>query len=217
MSNWFNTVTKKTDSILEKIKEHPFIIELMDGTLSKEVFQFYVNQDSLYLSEYKKTLAQLSIKCTEANDTQFFLDSATGIILVEDELHQVFLNKEHFNTEPSPSCELYTSYMSRIANNHSLEEGLAVILPCFTIYKEIGDYILANQTNKNNNPYQNWINTYASEDFANAVLNAIEITNRYAEKSPEEVLNKMDLAFIKASKLEWMFWDSAYNKETWKI
>jgi len=217
MSNWFNTVTKKTDSILEKIKEHPFIIELMDGTLSKEVFQFYVNQDSLYLSEYKKTLAQLSIKCTEANDTQFFLDSATGIILVEDELHQVFLNKEHFNTEPSPSCELYTSYMSRIANNHSLEEGLAVILPCFTIYKEIGDYILANQTNKHNNPYQNWINTYASEDFSNAVLNALEITNRYAQKAPEKLLAKMDLAFIKASKLEWMFWDSAYKKETWKI
>ena len=217
MSNWFNTVTIKTDAILEKIKEHPFIIELMDGTLSTEVFQFYVNQDSLYLSEYKKTLAQLSIKCAEANDTQFFLNAATGIILVEDELHQVFLNKEHFNNEPSPSCELYTGYMSRIANNHSLEEGLAVILPCFTIYKEIGDYILANQTNKDSNPYQNWINTYASEDFANAVLNAIEITNRHAEKAPEEVLNKMDLAFIKTSKLEWMFWDSAYTKETWKI
>ena len=217
MSNWFNTATIKTDEILEKIKEHPFIIELMDGTLSKEVFQFYVNQDSLYLSEYKKTLAQLSIKCEEANDTQFFLDAATGIILVEDELHQVFLNEEHFNNEPSPSCELYTGYMSRIANNHSLEEGLAVILPCFTIYKEIGDYILANQTNKDSNPYQKWINTYASEDFASAVLNAIEITNRHAEKAPEEVLNKMDLAFIKTSKLEWMFWDSAYNKETWKI
>jgi thiaminase/transcriptional activator TenA len=217
MSNWFNTVTIKTEPILEKIKEHPFIIELMDGTLSKEVFQFYVNQDSLYLSEYKKTLAQLSIKCSDENDTQFFLNAATGIINVENELHQVFLNKEQFNNEPSPSCELYTDYMSRIVNNKTLEEGLAVVLPCFTIYKEIGDYILAHQTNKDNNPYQNWINTYAGEDFANAVLNAIEITNRHAEKAPEEVLNKMELAFIKASKLEWMFWDSSYNKEAWKI
>jgi thiaminase/transcriptional activator TenA len=87
----------------------------------------------------------------------------------------------------------------------------------FTIYKEIGDYIVANQTNKDNNPYQNWIHTYASEDFANAVSSAIEITNRYAEKAPKEVLRKMDIAFIKTSKLEWLFWDSAYNKETWKI
>jgi len=217
MSNWFNTVTKKTDSVLEKIKEHPFILELMDGTLPKEVFQFYINQDSLYLFEFKKTLAQLSIKCSEVNDIQFFLDSATGIVNAENELHQVFLNKEYFNNEPSPSCELYTGYMSRIVNNQSLEEGLAVVLPCFTIYKEIGDYVLANQTNKDNNPYQNWINTYVGEDFANAVLNAIEIANRYAEKAPEEVVSKMDLAFVKASKLEWMFWDSAYNKEAWKI
>jgi thiaminase/transcriptional activator TenA len=51
MSNWFHTVTIETAPILEKIKEHPFIIKLMDGTLSKEVFQFYVNQDYLYLSE----------------------------------------------------------------------------------------------------------------------------------------------------------------------
>ena len=217
MSNWFHTVTIKTEPILEKIKEHPFIIELMGGTLSKEVFQFYVNQDSLYLSEYKKTLAQLSVKCEEAKDTQFFLDASSGIIDVENELHQIFLNKEDFNTEPSPSCELYTSYMSRIVNNHSLEEGLAAILPCFTIYKEIGDYIVANQKNKDNNPYQNWIKTYASEDFANAVSRAIEITNRYAEKAPKEVWKKMDVAFIKTSKLEWLFWDSAYNKETWKI
>ncbi|MFT5254652.1 MAG: thiaminase/transcriptional activator TenA [Flavobacteriales bacterium] len=217
MSNWFHAVTIKTEPILEKIKEHPFIIKLMDGTLSKEVFQFYVNQDSLYLSEYKKTLAQLSVKCSEAKDTRFFLDAASGVIDVENELHQIFLDKEDFNTEPSPSCELYTSYMSRIVNNHSLEEGLAAILPCFTIYKEIGDYIVANQTNKDNNPYQNWIKTYASEDFANAVNRAIEITNRYAEKAPKEVLKKMDVAFIKTSKLEWLFWDSAYNKETWKI
>jgi len=27
----------------------------------------------------------------------------------------------------------------------------------------------------------------------------------------------MELAFEKSSKLEWMFWDSAYNKEEWKI
>tara|TARA_B100000424_G_C22672772_1_gene369118 strand:+ start:44 stop:358 length:315 start_codon:yes stop_codon:yes gene_type:complete len=101
--------------------------------------------------------------------------------------------------------------------NHSLEEALAAVLPCFTIYKEIGDYIQENQTNKADNPYQDWIDTYGGEEFATSVNNAVAITNRYAENAPEEVLQKMKTAFIKASKLEWMFWDSAYNKETWKI
>ena len=37
------------------------------------------------------------------------------------------------------------------------------------------------------------------------------------KKASDEILEKMELAFKKASKLEWMFWDSAYNKEAWKI
>jgi thiaminase/transcriptional activator TenA len=217
MSNWFNTVRENTDFIVEEIKAHPFITELMDGRLSKDVFQLYIKQDALYLSEYKKILALLAVKCADADDTQFFLNAATGIINVEVELHQMFLNDEELMTVPSPSCELYTSYLARIVNNHSLEEGLAAVLPCFTIYKEIGDYILAHQTNSGENPYQDWINTYGGAEFEKAVNTAVAITNAYAQKASSETLKKMALAFEKASKLEWMFWDSAYNKEGWKI
>jgi thiaminase/transcriptional activator TenA len=217
MSNWFNTVRENTDFIVEEIKAHPFITELMDGSLSKEVFKLYINQDALYLSEYKKILAILAVKCADAEDTQFFLNAATGIINVEEELHQMFLNDEELMTVPSPSCELYTSYLARIVNNHSLEEGLAAVLPCFTIYKEIGDYILAHQTNSVKNPYQDWINTYGGAAFEKSVNTAIAITNKYAQQASGETLKNMELAFEKASKLEWMFWDSAYNKEGWKI
>lgn len=217
MHNWFKKTRKQTDNILDEIKKHPFIIDLMNGSLSKDIFEFYIQQDALYLSEYKKILAYVGIKCTNVNDTQFFLDAATGIINVENALHQIFLKEKTLSKEPSPTCELYTSYLHRIVNNHSLEEGLAAILPCFTIYKEIGDYILENQSNKENNPYQDWINTYGGEEFEASVNKAITITNKFAENASPEVLLKMEVTFEKASKLEWMFWNSAYKKEQWKI
>lgn len=217
MSDWYEEINIKTEYILQQIKEHPFIKELMDGTLPKEVFYFYINQDTIYLSAYKKILAQIGIKCFDENDTQFFLDAATGIINVENALHQNFLTQQAVTNEPSPTCELYISYLSRMVHTKSLEEGLAAVLPCFTIYKQIGDYILANQSNKNNNPYQDWINTYGGEAFANSVKNAINITNKHTTNASSEKIHKMNKAFEKASKLEWMFWDSAYNKESWKI
>ncbi|GJM62919.1 thiaminase II [Persicobacter diffluens] len=217
MSGWNATIAKKTDYILEQIKQHPFIKELMAGTLSEEVFLFYINQDALYLSEYKKVLATIGVKCAEEDETQFFLDAATGIIHVEDALHQLFLKDKPLTKEPSPTCELYTSYLARMVNTSSVEEGLAAVLPCFTIYKLIGDYILAHQTNTEDNPYQNWINTYGGEAFAESVRKAVAITDRYAAAASEEVVRRMDMAFEKASKLEWMFWDSAYQKEAWKI
>ena len=217
MNNWYDEVRKKTEPIFQEIIKHDFVLDLMNGTLSKDIFGFYVNQDTLYLSQYTKVLAQVGVKCYQTEETQFYLESATGIIEVEKALHQLFLKEVYLNPEPSPTCELYNSYLARIVNNYSVEVGLASVLPCFSIYKEVGDYILANQLNKENNIYQEWIDTYAGEEFATSVAKAIEITNKYANSASKENLKLMEEVFIKTSKLELMFWDSAYKQEAWTI
>ena len=217
MNNWYEQVRAKTEPIFQEIVKHDFVKDLMAGTLSKDVFGFYVNQDTLYLSEYTKVLSQVGVKCYEADETQFYLESATGIIEVEKALHQLFLKEEYLNPESSPTCELYNSYMARVVNNYSVEVGLAAVLPCFSIYKEVGDYVLANQTNKDKNEYQAWIDTYAGEEFATSVAKAIEITNKYAATASKENLKLMEEVFLKTSRLEWMFWDSAYRQEKWAL
>ena len=217
MQDWYSEVRAKTEPIFQEIVKHDFVKDLMDGSLSEEVFGFYVNQDTLYLSEYTKVLSNVAVKCYEAKETQFYLESATGIIEVEKELHKLFLKKEYLNPEPSPTCELYNSYMARVVNNYGVEVGLAAVLPCFSIYKEVGDYVLANQSKKVDNAYQSWIDTYAGEEFAVSVAKAIEITNKYASSASDETLMLMEEVFIKTSKLEWMFWDSAYKQEKWAL
>lgn len=217
MSSWYDKVRAKTEPVFQEIINHDFIKDLMAGTLSKDVFGFYVNQDTLYLSEYTKILSTVGIKSLRPEETQFYLESATGIIEVEKALHQLFLDEKYLNPELSPTCELYVSYMARIVNNYSVEVGLAAVLPCFSIYKEVGDYVVANQTNRDNNAYQAWIDTYAGEAFAESVAKAIEITNRYAETASVESLQLMEEVFIKTSKLEYMFWDSAYKEEKWVL
>ena len=217
MQNWYEQTRAKTEDIFQAIITHDFVAELTQATLDKDIFGFYVNQDSLYLSEYKKALVTVGTKCHKPQDTQFFYESATGIIQVEDSLHKEFLEKKYKNNEPSPTCELYNSYLARIVHNESVEIGVAAILPCFTIYKEVGDFILTAQENKDSNPYQAWIETYASDEFAQAVEQAIDIVNTYALTASAENLAKMEEVFIKTSKLEWMFWDSAYKQEKWKF
>jgi len=217
MENWYDKTREKTEHIFQAITQHGFVQDLMHANLDKDIFGFYVNQDSLYLAEYKKSLVTVGTKCHRPEDTQFFYESATGIIQVEDALHNDFLEEKYRSSTPSPTCELYNSYVARIVNNESAEVGIAAVLPCFTIYKEVGDYILKMQDNEGSNPYQAWIETYVSEEFALAVQQAIEITNRYALTASPESLAKMEEVFIKTSQLEWMFWDSAYKQEAWPI
>lgn len=219
MENWYEQTRAKTEDIFQAIVKDDFVMEMMNGNLNKDIFGFYVNQDTLYLAEYKKSLVAVGAKCYEEDEIQFFLESATGILAIEGALHQIFLDKKYINPEPSPTCELYTSYMARVIENSSVEVGLAAVLPCFSIYKEVGDYIIANQnsTHSQGNPYQSWIETYAGEEFAQAVEQAIAITNKYAKDASPEVLRRMEEAFTKTSKLEWMFWNSAYKQEKWPV
>jgi len=217
MQDWYTTVRSKTEHIFQEITQHNFVQDLMQANLDRDIFGFYVNQDSLYLNEYKKALVTVGTKCYKDEDTQFFYEAATGIIEVENALHKEFLEEKYKNPIPSPTCELYNSYLARIVHNESVEIGAAAVLPCFTIYKEVGDFILANQTNQGSNPYQAWIDTYASDEFALAVEQAIAIVNTYALTASPANLEKMQEVFIKTSQLEWMFWDSAYAQEKWKI
>jgi thiaminase/transcriptional activator TenA len=89
------------------------------------------------------------------------------------------------------------------------------LLPCFWIYKKVGDYISENQVVPN--PYQNWINAYSGEDFAKSVNKMIDLCDQIAEAASEQTRRQMIEAYQTASRLEYIFWDSAYRLEEWGV
>lgn len=215
---WSEKTWQSILPIYEKILQLPFIEELIQGSLPKEKFFFYLQQDAIYLADYGKVLSAIAAKLSKSEHSEAFLRFAADSIAVEKALHESFLKNIQPNhlIEASPSCLLYTSYLLRQLTVAPIESTVAAVLPCFWIYQEVGSYILSKQIKKNN-PYQNWIDTYGGEDFANAVTCAITICDELAEQSTPAQQEAMTKTFLMASKFEWMFWDSAYNMETWKI
>ena len=215
MSTWFSEIDNQTQPIFTAICQHDFIKALTTGTLPKETFEFYIRQDSLYLAVYKKLLANIAARCDEVDECQFYLTAAAGVVEVELELHKLYAGK-NVPTTASPSCELYNGFLANMVLLQPLSVAMAAVLPCFTIYQQVGEYILA-QSKTEHNPYQAWIDTYASDEFARAVTQAVAITNRHAELADQATREKMNQAFTTAAKLEWKFWDSAYQQEQWEL
>lgn len=213
---WSKKTWNDIEPIYNEITKLPFIKELMDGSLPYEKFSFYIQQDALYLSDYGRVLTGIASKLRNPKHTASFIHFASDCIAVENELHKSFVKDIQPNISPSPSCLLYTSYLLSLLETAPLEVVCAGVLPCFWIYNEVGKYILANQT-EGNNSYQNWINTYEGEEFTKSVKEAISICDELAEACTKEQQEAMTKAFVMCSKLEWMFWDSAYNMEQWKI
>lgn len=215
MKKWSEEAWEAALPIYNKILEHPFICQLTDGTLGREVFNRYLRQDALYIENYSRVLADIAARLPEMSQVASFIDFAKDGVDVEREMHQSYLEGcDMSGVEKSPACLLYCSLLSAQMNS-PVEITAAAILPCFRVYHEVGCYIKRHAAQ--GNPYQKWIDTYDNPYFDASNSRAIEICDELAAKASPEIRRQMTALYVMATRLEWMFWDSAYYNEQWKI
>ena len=216
MKKWSEEAWDVAQPTYLKIIEHPFVEELARGTLAADKFMFYLRQDSLYLAHYSKVLTHIASRLTVKEHVGAFIRFASDGMLVEEALHGSFLQGAVPAPEKiSPTCLLYTSVLEAQATA-PVEVETAAVLPCFWVYQRVGEQIIARQKDTAN-PYAQWIETYADPTFAEATTQAIGICDALAEKAGLETRRRMTDIFLRCTKMEWLFWDSAWHLETWKI
>lgn len=220
MSGFCDWAWQHTARIQQGCLELPFNVELAEGTLSRERFQFYLAQDSRYLVGFGRALAVAGARAPSPEETAFFSGAAREAVVVERQLHEGYFDRfglspaEVDSIETSPTCLGYTSYLLACAQSASYAELIAALLPCFWVYHYVGTHILRQQGTRVN-PYREWIDTYADEEFAASVQRCQQAADRAAEHADESIRAAMLRTFSTASEYEWMFWDSAYQMETW--
>jgi len=199
----------------------PFNQQLAEGTLSRSRFRHYIIQDAHYLLAYGRALAVTAAKADDAAAIVQFAEAAQEAIVVERSLHdgimrELAISSEDFSATPlTPACHHYCSYLLATAWSEPYPVAVAALLPCFWIYAEVGRAIHAQSAP--NNPYQNWIDTYASEDFQSSVKAVCATLDNIAEIASEQTRRAMQQAYRHAARLEWLFWDSAFREADWPM
>lgn len=213
--------TSMCDSVaglMNDIHQHPFNQELAHGTLPKETFVHYLEQDALYLAHFSKALALTAARLPSTQHTQQLLQFALDAVSVEQEVQKTYLTQYHTMRssvlEQYPACFMYTNYILSMASLASVEEAIASLLPCFWVYREVGRNIA--EHNHDTHPYSDWITLYASESFNESVNRMIHITNELGSCASDSIRDKMQVAFKRSTQLEWLFWDGAYQKQGWR-
>ncbi|HTN18490.1 MAG TPA: thiaminase II [Chitinophagaceae bacterium] len=214
--NWSEQTWEQAHPIYQRIVSMPFIRELMNGKLETEKFRFYISQDSIYLEHFGKALALIAARAERVEDSLSFISFAQNAILVEQSLHESYFKEFGVAGRgiAQPACHHYIHFLKSTTALETVAVGMAAVLPCFWIYKAVGDHIIQHQAG-GPNPYQKWIDTYGGEDFAQAVQQAIMICDRVAATVTERTRTEMTDAFITASRLEYDFWDGAYQLKKW--
>ena len=213
---WTDKAWTQIEPIYQKILNMPFIEELQAGTLPLEKFQFYMGQDSFYLENFARSLALVGARAHRVSHALDFIRFAEGAIVVEKALHDSYFKEFGLNQRGNiePTTHHYINFLKSTSALDQVEIAMAAVLPCFWIYQEVGDSIYKNQLSEDN-PYQKWIDTYAGKEFKELVIKAKNICDSVAENCSPRQQERMTQAFVEASKLEFMFWDSAYQLKTW--
>lgn len=223
-------MTKFTDrlheaayTIWQASHKHPFLTELRDGTLAAERFAFYMKQDYTYLKEYAKVFAYGSIKARDLTTMGMFAKLLDSTLNMEMELHRQYAERlgiprqELEETKPAPVTSAYTSYLLTAASAGSLAELTAALLPCTWSYCEIGAAMAAYPGTRSHPFYGEWVEMYASAEFAQLNEWCMELMNRLAEGLPEGELAVLTERFVTASRFEYLFWEMAYRMEEWPV
>jgi len=208
---WSEEAWNASERIYEAIKRLPFIEELANGTLSAERFRFYISQDSQYIDDYSRALASIASRLPDMADAAQFMEFALDGVAVEKALHTRFCPDR--SAGKSSVCLFYTSLL-RSHDSQPVAVAAAAILPCFWIYQKVGEHLLAT-AKLEGNPYRDWIETYGDPAFDISTRKAIDICDRLAEATGEQTRCRMTEAYVACSRLEWMFWDSAYKMQLW--
>ena len=199
-----------------RITTMPFLAELGAGTLDRDTFVGYLGQDALYLIEYSRALALAAAAAPTTTEALFWSKGSHDALAVEQQMHLGHVTDLSLH-RPSPTTTAYTSYLLARATIGGYPVLAAALLPCFWLYADAGEALLAAAGDLDGHRYAEWISTYADPEFTVATGRARAIVDKAAEEANGATREAMADAFVTASRFEWMFFDAAYRRETWPV
>ena len=207
-------------SIWEDCLNHPFVIGIGDGTLAVEKFQYFMLQDYLYLFDYARVFALGVVKARDPELMRTFAANVDAILGGEMKIHKAYMKRlgiseeQVFAVKPALDNLSYTNYMLSIASNGTHMEIVAAILACSWSYAEIGQALAAVPGAAEHPFYGEWIQGYASEDYAATNQALIELMDSLAADATEDQIAYLTEIFVNCSRYELGFWDMSWRMRT---
>ncbi len=204
--------------------QHPFVRGIINGDLPQEKFRFYQMQDARYLEAYAAASALVAARCSNPDDMLWFIDSARIALVTERSLHTNYGLKLGYDAAAiaavtlTPNNHAYQDHMIAVAQRGSMVEAVAALTPCPWLYIAIGKALLEELgTVSAAHPYAEWLSMYSDPQFDSYLAELLAKLQRYSDEADESARQRALKAFHTGIRYEWMFWEQAWQLQTWPI
>ena len=223
MTRFSDLLRDRASGTWELEHQHPFVVELGNGTLPLERFQWYMKQDYLFLIDFSRVIAMAVAKAETLEDMGWFARLLHETLNTEMSLHVSFCQDfglteaDLLATRLSPTTLAYTNHMLASAYAGTIGEIAATLLPCSWGYAEIGQALEARGKPVGHPLYCRWIDMYSSPEFGELAEWLRSFIDRTALGLSDRQRERLAEVFVANSKYEYLFWDAAYRMEEWPL
>jgi thiaminase (transcriptional activator TenA) len=184
-------------------RAHPFVRGLGDGSLPRTAFAAYVAQDAYFLEAFARAYA---LALAHAPDRAALYDFAQLLqgVLDELKLHATYAagwGIDLTRVVPIAATLAYTDFLLHTAALRSVGETCAAMTPCMRLYAFLGQSLAAAGIAPDN-PYAEWVGTYASSEFEVLAHTLERLLDTYATEAhagePYRRAMQLELAFFEA-------------------
>lgn len=210
---------EQTETLWSAIHAHPFVRGIGDGSLPRDVFTFYLQQDYVYLIAFARVLALAGAKARTLDDMRRFGALFALTVDQEMELHRHTCARFGIDaialeaTAPALVTSAYTDFLLHTAHAGPIEDILAVLMPCAAGYVEIASMLRDGAGLPSTPHLREWIETYTSPEMVELVqwLTA-RVDAMGVEASATSRAHWLAL-YTSSARHEWRFFDMAWKKE----
>jgi thiaminase len=208
-ASWSADARVACDALYREIFALPFVRGVADGTLPREVFARYLVQDALYLAAYSHAMQCLAGRLSADPDRDLFARFAADGVAAERAMQERWLADAGGvggTALPTPACRRSMEHV-RMAESAPVPVAMAAVLPCFSVYAEVGARLAAGLAA--GHPYREWIAEYSGAGFADDARAVAACCDAAARRNPE--LRPAMLAAYRAGvEAERDFWGAGF-------
>ncbi len=215
----FSQLKESCPAEWESFTHHEFVRQLGDGDLPHACFKHYLEQDYLFLIHFGRAYALAAFKSDDLDEMRQSTATLDALINEEMKLHVAYCagwglaEQDMACVSEAPANMAYTRFVLERGLAGDLLDILVALAPCVQGYAEIGSRLTGEARNlRDGNPYSDWIETYAGDDYQSVAAAAMEQLDRVALKrlgaSAEASPRWLALCgtFAAATRLESGFW-----------
>ncbi len=216
----FDQLKEVNKNVWEAYTRHQFVRQLGEGVLSESAFRHYLVQDYLFLKHFARAYALAVYKSDELEQMRQAASAVVNILETEMALHRKLcagwgIDPDRMEKTPESGATMaYTRYVLECGLAGDLLDLQVALAPCVVGYAEIGAALAHQHANAlADNPYRQWIEEYASEDYQNVAEAACrQLDDLAAQRMTPARFDMLSEHFSRATRLEADFWQMGLDQ-----